>query len=437
MQRHHVAVRAGGVGQGRLCIMASELTLARCIGFGGSSGGCSSTNALSSAVALTYLDANVVAYSAGSTVVLMDIKSKQQLGFFRDESPGLPLGCLALGGGTDVSSSMPVHLAAGEQGGAAPQVLVWSVRSGQAIARLKQHKHGVSSVCFSPDGKQLLSAGSSYDGQVCLWDYQKGVLLARASAQAEIMAATFAADGSIASAGKDHLKVWGMTGGGVGKKLGASGSITLTPRAFSLKDLRSQAFVDVKSGGENSMYALTASGVLMYVQEAGSRTVDKTVNVQVAAAHSLAVSPHLVACTCSAGIVRLFGTHTLAFRANMPRPSPTHSAAQQTTGSVATALQRAGSFSGANGAAAHGMYSPELAMPVSGPGSKAASRHTAPTSLRCLKVSPDGSHLAIGDAQGNVRIYSLATLTLIAFKVAHEGEVLSLDYGAGERQSGF
>lgn len=43
--------------------------------------------------------------------------------------------------------------------------------------------------------------------QVCLWDYQKGVLLARASAQAEIMAATFAADGSIASAGKDHLKV--------------------------------------------------------------------------------------------------------------------------------------------------------------------------------------------------------------------------------------
>eukprot|EP00983_Pelagomonas_calceolata_P093988 1157836-Pelagomonas_calceolata.AAC.10 len=34
-------------------------------------------------------------------------------------------------------------------------------------------------------------------------------------------------------------------------------------------------------------------------------------------------------------------------------------------------------------------------MPVSGPGSKAANRHTAPTSLRCLKVSPDGSHLAI------------------------------------------
>ena len=33
---------------------------------------------------------------------------------------------------------------------------------------------------------------------------------------------------------------------------------------------------------------------------------------------------------------------------------------------------------------------------------------------------------------GNVRIYSLATLTLLTMKVAHDGEVLSLDYGAGE-----
>eukprot|EP00983_Pelagomonas_calceolata_P093982 1157836-Pelagomonas_calceolata.AAC.4 len=52
----------------------------------------------------------------------MDVKSKQQLGFYRDESPGLPLGCLAFGGGTDVSSNMPMHLAAGEQGGAASQL---------------------------------------------------------------------------------------------------------------------------------------------------------------------------------------------------------------------------------------------------------------------------------------------------------------------------
>lgn len=44
-------------------------------------------------------------------------------------------------------------------------------------------------------------------GQLCLWDFQKGVLLARASAQTEIMAAIFTADGSIVSAGREHLKV--------------------------------------------------------------------------------------------------------------------------------------------------------------------------------------------------------------------------------------
>jgi len=39
--------------------------------------------------------------------------------------------------------------------------------------------------------------------------------------------------------------------------------------------------------------------------------------------------------------------------------------------------------------------------------------------------------LGAGDAQGNIRIYSLATLTLLTLKVAHDGEVLCLDYGAG------
>jgi hypothetical protein len=48
--------------------------------------------------------------------------------------------------------------------------------------------------------------------------------------------------------------------------------------------------------------------------------------------------------------------------------------------------------------AAHGIYSPELLVPVAGAGvSRVASKHTAPTALRCLKISPNGSHLAIGE----------------------------------------
>lgn len=40
-----------------------------------------------------------------------------------------------------------------------------------------------------------------------------------------------------------------------------------------------------------------------------------------------------------------------------------------------------------------------------------------------------------GDVLGNVRIYSLTTFTLLAMKVAHDGEVLSLSYNSGTQQS--
>lgn len=36
--------------------------------------------------------------------------------------------------------------------------------------------------------------------------------------------------------------------------------------------------------------------------------------------------------------------------------------------------------------------------------------------------------MRVGDTTGSIRVYSLATLALIASKEAHEGEVLTLDY---------
>lgn len=63
-----------------------------------------------------------------------------------------------------------------------------------------------------------------------------------------------------------------------------------------------------------------------------------------------------------------------------------------------------------------------------------AHAHTAgqpgDVTLRCMRVSPDYCHLAIGDASGNIRVYSLATMELLVLKEAHEGEVLALDYAA-------
>lgn len=48
--------------------------------------------------------------------------------------------------------------------------------------------------------------------------------------------------------------------------------------------------------------------------------------------------------------------------------------------------------------------------------------------VRCIKISPERSHLACGDRSGNIRIYSLGSLKLLTTIEAHDSEVLCLEY---------
>lgn len=50
--------------------------------------------------------------------------------------------------------------------------------------------------------------------------------------------------------------------------------------------------------------------------------------------------------------------------------------------------------------------------------------------IRCLRISPDGALLALGDWYGNIRIHSLTSdkLEEVQCIEAHENEILSLDF---------
>ena len=53
-------------------------------------------------------------------------------------------------------------------------------------------------------------------------------------------------------------------------------------------------------------------------------------------------------------------------------------------------------------------------------------------SIRCIRISPDGTQLASGDEVGNIRIHSLETLELPEelYLESHDSEVISLAYSA-------
>ena len=57
-------------------------------------------------------------------------------------------------------------------------------------------------------GKYLASAGAAYDGQLCIWDWKAGALVAKEQTQAQLRGLAWADAGStVISVGRSHLKV--------------------------------------------------------------------------------------------------------------------------------------------------------------------------------------------------------------------------------------
>ncbi|GFY40208.1 WD repeat-containing protein 62 [Trichonephila inaurata madagascariensis] len=67
-----------------------------------------------------------------------------------------------------------------------------------------------------------------------------------------------------------------------------------------------------------------------------------------------------------------------------------------------------------------------------GTNEKLVNSYDGKNGVRCLKIRPDGQHLASGDRSGNVRVYDLNYLELLCKIEAHDAEVLCLEYSNAE-----
>jgi len=260
-----------------------------------------------------------VAYCVGCVAVIFDTRANAQRLFLKAPSAPKPFACVAF-------SSDGTRLAAGEAG-SHPAVIVWDTFTGECLAELRTHKHGVADVCFSPSGQFIASCGTTYDSQLCYWSLQSKSLLAREKTQVQLRSVAFSSDGScIISAGKGHLRVWSVSQVGGGRGPGNhKGTVTLSGRNPILGTCKGHTVVGVAvpavSGmGPSVIHAITDQGALLQLKT-NSRSFDKKVNLQVREAFSIAASQSAIAVGCSDGIVRLFSARTLAFKANLPRPA--------------------------------------------------------------------------------------------------------------------
>jgi RNA polymerase sigma factor (sigma-70 family) len=90
----------------------------------------------------------------------------------------------------------------------AGEVKLWDAQKGTEILALNGHTGMVWSVCFSPDGKRLASAG--LDQTVRVWDAENGQEIFILQGQTKsIGSVCFSPDGKrIATIGSDHIKMW-------------------------------------------------------------------------------------------------------------------------------------------------------------------------------------------------------------------------------------
>ncbi|MED6150355.1 hypothetical protein PIB30_071499 [Stylosanthes scabra] len=232
------------------------------------------------------------AYLAGSVVVVYDVNLGTQSHLMVSYRLPKPLSCVAV-------SRDGRFVAAGEAG-RPTSVLIWDSSTLSIVSELKGHLYGVACICFSPNGKHLVSVG----GYIYLWEWRSGELVTKVkatSACSTISNVSFSSDAKlIVTSGEKHLKFW-VLGSSIRTQInGTKGS-----------------YDNCKQAGDClPIYALTDSGIL-YLVHSGCLSLKKSVTLKVQKAFALSTSGKLVACACNNGAIQLFSPISLEYVGNI------------------------------------------------------------------------------------------------------------------------
>ncbi|KAK7294641.1 hypothetical protein RJT34_17531 [Clitoria ternatea] len=260
------------------------------------------------------------AYLAGSVVVIYDVNLGTQSHLMVSNRVPKPLSCVAL-------SRDGRFVAAGEAGNQS-SVLVWDSLTLSVVSELEGHLYGVGCICFSPNGKHMVSVG----GYIYLWDWRSGEMVTKllaTSSCSTISSVCFSSDAKfIVTAGKKHLKFWAFGScrrTQLNERMNRTTSLALHEKPVNLSIHKGSSFSSIASSVRGSssydnckqaadcfpIYSLTDSGVLYLINSGMS--VKKSVALKVKKAFALSISGRLIACACNNGIVQLLTPVSLEY----------------------------------------------------------------------------------------------------------------------------